>query len=999
MSKRVRVLLVEDSEDDARMAVRLLKRGGFEVQFERVDTAYGLEEALSRQSWDAVIADYRMPQFTGLDALKIVRESGSDIPFVLVSGTVGEEIAVGAMKAGANDFIIKMNLSRLAPVLDRELREAANRAEHRHARHKLRESEAGLHRAQVMAALAHVVTGPEGRFESWSETLPQLAGIEADPMVGSTQEWLGLVHPDDRDSFRAKMLEAGATGRRTDVEYRLRRADGRWIDIRQFIEPFPGEADSKDEKRWFSTLQDITEQKSAEDRLRESELRFRQLAENIHEVFFLIDPANTQMLYVSPAYEAIWGRSVASLYENPLSWTDPIHPDDRERVFAALKSTEHSGRLDYEYRIVRPDGAVRWIHARGFPILDKAGKLYRVAGIAEEITERKRSEEKIRRLNRVYAVLSQINSLIVRVRVREELFHEACRICVEQGLFRMAWIGMLKGAPAQVESAAWAGDVRGFFDSASFAVPDGKGKRRGLAWQAILEKKAMIANDVQTEVRTIMKNECMERGINSLAMLPLVMAGAGAGVLALYASEAGFFDGEEMKLLLELAGDISFALEHIANSEKLDYLAYYDALTGLANRKLFLERLEQKLIAARGAERKLAVSIVDIARFKTINDAFGRQMGDELLRQIAERMTSSSQDPTRIARIAADHFAIVSADLETEEDVGRLTEQRLETCFTAPFRLEGQDLRVSARVGIAMYPADGTDPEALFANAEAALKKAKATDERYLFFTPAMTDRIHETLSLENKLREALEKDQFVLHYQPKVHLETRQIIGMEALIRWQSPELGVVPPMKFIPLLEASGLILQVGSWALKRAATDHRAWVEAGLKPPKIAVNVSPIQLRQRDFVQIVEQAIMDGMTPSGIDLEITESLIMDDVQGNIEKLKAVRALGIDIAVDDFGTGYSSLGYLARLPVQTLKIDRSFIITMLKDPDTMTLVSTIISLAHSLRLKVVAEGVEDEEQAKMLRLLRCDEMQGYLFSKPIPFAQMTALLKQRQV
>jgi diguanylate cyclase (GGDEF)-like protein/PAS domain S-box-containing protein len=999
VSKPVRVLVVEDSEDDAKAAVRLLQRGGFEVQFERVDTAYALEEALSRHSWDAVIADQRMPHFTGLQALKIVRENGSDIPFILVSGTVGEEIAVDVMKAGANDFVLKRNLSRLAPVIERELREAANRAAHRHAQHKLRVSEAALHRAQVMAALAHVVTGPEGRFESWSQTLPQLVGIEADPMVRSTREWLGLLHPDDRDSFRAKMIEADATGRRTDVEYRLRRADGRWIDIRQFIEPLAGEADSKDGKRWFSTLQDITEQKRAEDKLRESELRFRQLAENIHEVFFLIDPANTHMLYVSPAYEAIWGRSVASLYENPLSWTDPIHPDDRERVFATLKSTEYSGRLDYEYRIVRPDGAVRWIHARGFPILDKAGKLYRVAGIAEDISERKRSEEKIRRLNRVYAVLSQINSLIVRVRDREELFREACRICVEQGQFRMAWIGMLKGAPAQVEPAAWAGEVRGFFDSAPFAVPDGKGKRRGLAWQAILEKKALIANDVQTDVRTIMKNECMERGINSLAVLPLVMAGGGTGILALYASEAGFFDGEEMKLLLELAGDISFALEHIASTEKLDYLAYFDELTGLANRKLFLERLEQKVIAAGRAGRKLAVSIVDIERFKTINDAFGRQAGDELLRQVAERMKSFGPDPTRVARIAADRFAVVSADLETEEGVARLTEQRLEACFTAPFRLESQDLRVSARIGIAIYPDDGGDAEALFAKAEAALKKAKATGERYLFFTPAMTDRIRETLSLENKLREALETDQFVLHYQPKVHLESRKITGMEALIRWQSPEFGLVPPMKFIPLLETTGLIVQVGSWALKRAAMDHRAWVEAGLTPPKVAVNVSPIQLRQRDFVQIVEQAIMDGMAPTGIDLEITESVIMEDVPGNIEKLKAVRGLGIDIAVDDFGTGYSSLGYLTKLPVQTLKIDRSFIVAMLSDPDTTTLVSTIISLAHSLRLKVVAEGVDEEEQANLLRLLRCDEMQGYLFSKPIPFAQMTALLEQRDV
>jgi EAL domain-containing protein (putative c-di-GMP-specific phosphodiesterase class I) len=286
----------------------------------------------------------------------------------------------------------------------------------------------------------------------------------------------------------------------------------------------------------------------------------------------------------------------------------------------------------------------------------------------------------------------------------------------------------------------------------------------------------------------------------------------------------------------------------------------------------------------------------------------------------------------------------------------------------------------------------------LFSNAEAALLKSRETGERHQFHSREMTARVAGQLALENKLRRGLENDEFVLHYQPKVDLATRRIIGAEALIRWQSPELGLVPPMKFIPLMEETGMILEAGAWALRRAAADHRRWVEQRLQAPRVAVNVSAIQLRQRGFVGAVEQAILEGMAPTGIDLEITESLVMEDVEGNIEKLKAVRGLGVRIAIDDFGTGYSSLGYLAKLPVQSLKIDRSFIIVMLKDRDTMTLVSTIISLAHSLRLKVVAEGVDKEEQARTLQLLRCDEMQGYLFSRPIPFDEMTALLTQEE-
>jgi EAL domain-containing protein (putative c-di-GMP-specific phosphodiesterase class I) len=282
----------------------------------------------------------------------------------------------------------------------------------------------------------------------------------------------------------------------------------------------------------------------------------------------------------------------------------------------------------------------------------------------------------------------------------------------------------------------------------------------------------------------------------------------------------------------------------------------------------------------------------------------------------------------------------------------------------------------------------------LFQNAEAALKKAKATGERYLFHTQQMTERIGEELALENKLRKALEKEEFVLHYQPKVDTSTRRIESVEALIRWQSPELGLVPPMEFIPLLEETGLILEVGAWALRRAVVDHRTWTERGLLAPRISVNVSAVQLRQRDFVATVEEAIRAGAIPPGIDLEITESLVMEDIDANVQKLEALRLLGLSIAVDDFGTGYSSLGYLAKLPVQTLKIDRSFIITMLKDSHTMTLVSTIISLAHSLNLKVVAEGVDAEEQAKVLKRLGCDQMQGYLFSKPIPGDQLEKLL-----
>jgi EAL domain-containing protein (putative c-di-GMP-specific phosphodiesterase class I) len=288
---------------------------------------------------------------------------------------------------------------------------------------------------------------------------------------------------------------------------------------------------------------------------------------------------------------------------------------------------------------------------------------------------------------------------------------------------------------------------------------------------------------------------------------------------------------------------------------------------------------------------------------------------------------------------------------------------------------------------VAVFPDDGADADSLFRNAEAALKKAKASGERYLFYTQKMTEAVAGKLTLENQLRQALDQGEFVLHYQPKVNLASGKVTSAEALIRWNDPRTGLVPPGRFIPVLEETGLIYEVGRWALRQAIEDYLRWRSAGLAAVRIAVNVSPLQLRNRGFIAEIEQAIgIDAHAAAGLELEITESLIMEDIKHNIASLQAIRAMGVTIAIDDFGTGFSSLSYLAKLPVDTLKIDRSFVIDMTAAPEGLALVQTIISLAHSLKLKVVAEGVETEEQSRLLRLLSCDEMQGFLFSKPVP-------------
>jgi diguanylate cyclase (GGDEF)-like protein len=422
--------------------------------------------------------------------------------------------------------------------------------------------------------------------------------------------------------------------------------------------------------------------------------------------------------------------------------------------------------------------------------------------------------------------------------------------------------------------------------------------------------------------------------------------------------------------------------------QRIDYLASFDSLTGLANQSLFRERLQEKLLSTQEGEHKHAVFVLDIERFKAINDAFGRDAGDQLLQQVAERLVlAGGGDPKRFARVGSDRFAITAADVHSAEQVGRYVEQRLDATFRAPFLVMQKELRIAAKVGIALSPDDGTDADALLRNAEAALKNAKVHGDRYLFFTEGMTERVAERLSLENQLRQALENEEFVLHYQPKVNLASGLLVGAEALIRWNDPRTGLVPPFKFIPILEETGMIHEVGRWAMRKAIADYLRWRDAGLAFVRIAVNVSPLQLRNRGFVAEIEQALgIDAHAAAGLELEITESLIMEDVKHSIDSLQAIRAMDVTIAIDDFGTGFSSLSYLSRLPVDSLKIDRSFVNDMTASPDGLALVSTIITLAHSLKLKVVAEGVETQEQQRLLRLLHCDEMQGYLFSKPIP-------------
>ena len=741
----------------------------------------------------------------------------------------------------------------------------------------------------------------------------------------------------------------------------------------------------------------------AEAALRVSEDLFRTLWETTTDAVLMLG-SDSNIRYANPGVRNVFGYEPAELAGRSLAMLQPDRLRKAHVLGMARYVTTREQTIDWravETVAVHRDG-------REYPVeiaftAPMLGGEQVFVGFIRDITARKLAEDKIKRLNRVYAVLSGINSLIIRVHNRQELFTEACRIAVDQGRFGLAWIGLVDHTTFDVTSVACAGHGADEFTKMKATVRADVPEGRGTVGRSIRERRPAVADDILNEqdLGGPRRREAIKRGYRSIISLPLVVEGIATGVLSMFAKEPNFFIEEEVLLLSELAGDISFAMEVIGKEEKLNYLAYYDALTGFPNRTLFLERLPQifQRVIHEGSGNGIALVLVDVKRFRSINDSLGRHAGDALLCEFSRRIKAVWPDPDNLARISADCFAGIVADVRDATEIAHLLEGPIATALKAPFVLADSELSIAISAGVAMFPIDGRTAETLLSNAEAALKKAKRSGERYLFYQPAMNATVAHTLMLENKLRRALDRQQFVLYYQPKIDQISGRLSGMEALMRWQDPDSGLVLPGTLIPILEESGMINEFGRWTLLSAMADYRKWFREGLQPPRIAVNVSAIQLARKDFVSVIRGVLNEtGSAGSALDLEITESMLIEDIDSSTAKLRAIRDMGVNITIDDFGTGYSSLAYLAKLPINALKIDRTFIGGMIDDPQNMTIVATIISLAHSLNLRVVAEGVELEEQVRCLKLLKCDELQGDIYSKPMPPDQMTKMLEERR-
>jgi PAS domain S-box-containing protein/diguanylate cyclase (GGDEF)-like protein len=855
----LKVLLVEDSAADAELIAHVLRRLGTDVEYRRVDSAFKLRATLAEFAPHVILSDFTMPGFNGHDALTLVGEVAPEVPFVFVSNTIGEDVAIEAMQRGAADYVLKDNLRRLPPAVERALRTAQERNERERMERALRES--------------------EERFRS---------------IVESSQDW---IWETDRD---------GRLG------------------------------------------------------------------------------------YSNPAVARILGRDAAEI--GGRLWSTLLHPDEQAIAEAIMRDVDAATPWqNLRLRFLHRDGSVRVLESTGAPLRDADGRTVGFRGLNHDVTAHLAQESRIQHLARLHAVLSALGNAVLRAGTRQGVLEAACRVAVEQGGFLAACIRQLGDAEASVVSSY--GDARAL-DAVVAVSRRARASADAVNWapalRALQHNTATIISNLGTDasVPEWARDDWRAGGIQAQAVLPIGSPPWAA--VGLYAGEPQLFGQEEIALFERLADEIDFAVEFISKGEQLEYLAYHNPVSGLPNRASFQKRLRARL-----KHGPMMVALTDIDRFAAINESHGRAFGDMLLHELGQRLRAHMGHDALVAHLEADTFAIAcSATGSSDHEAARL-DALLQAMHRHPFAFDGREVRIDLRAGFVIAPA-GADPEALEHHAAAALLEGERRKLRIYAFGDELRGRATRRLELEHELRAAIEQDQFVLFYQPKFNAATQSLIGAEALLRWRHPERGLLAPAEFIAVLEESTLIVQTGRWAMREALRTALLWRE--LHPGfRIAVNVSAQELHHSAFLDGCRELLLPHAGEQPLDIEITESVLVDDIEHSMHVLDALRDLGCHVSIDDFGTGYSSLNYLARLPSDEIKIDRSFIALITESPETLALVTNVIGLAHSLTLKVVAEGVEEQEQAKLLRLLRCDMLQGYLLGRPLSAEEFASRFLER--
>ncbi|MGC1508561.1 putative bifunctional diguanylate cyclase/phosphodiesterase [Ketobacter sp.] len=808
-SSKLNTLIVEDNKDDFLLLVDYIEASGLEIEAKCVDTESDLVSALD-QPWDIVFSDYSMPNMNGARALEIVRRLDQDVPFVFVSGTIGEEAVVNAIKSGAQDYVMKSDMSRLRHIMDRELREANNRREQRDAENTLKK----LSQAIRQSADSVFITDASGHFEYVNPAFELLTGYELTDVKGDTPSCLKTEHSDP-EQFKLlwDTLLRGETYKGMLIN---RRKDGSEFYEEKVISPVKN--DLGDITHFVSTGRDVTARMVAEQ-----------------------------------------------------SW---------RRMRSVLEATPDL------VAIFRPSGEMVYLNASGFQLL----------GVSQQV-----------------ATQDLVYSAILPEKLVRQLDTEIIPLVMQQD--------------------SWSGESQ-------------------------IERPSAQNQMVPVSLVVLKHNEQQ---------------------------------GNQLYFSL-VARDIS---ERIRFESELQHQANHDSLTSLPNRYFLLDRLKSSIASARRRHTLVAVLFLDLDGFKRVNDNLGHLVGDEMLRQVADRLRHCLRPADTIARLGGDEFTVVVEDLINSVDIISII-SKFYRVFQSPIAVGTQEFFVTFSTGVAIYPQDGSNETDLLRHADMAMYRAKSLgSNQYQFYAPEMDYRGREILRMDTELRYAIENDELCLYYQPQVDAKTRQLMGVEALIRWRSPARGLVSPAEFVPLLESSGMILQVGHWVIEKACEQYNRFREAGFPGIRVSANVSAVQFRDSGFLEQVTACVQAAQIPPDmLELEITENIVMQDPERVSNILFELNKLGVRMAIDDFGTGYSSLVYLKRFPLHTLKIDRSFICDVTESVSDATIVEASISLAHKLGLDVVAEGVETDAQCQFLSNIDCNYIQGFWFSKPMPEDEIISFL-----
>ncbi|MDX2272451.1 MAG: EAL domain-containing protein [Cyanobacteriota bacterium] len=750
----------------------------------------------------------------------------------------------------------------------------------------------------------------------------------------------------------------------------------------------------------LGTYRDITRRVQVEEALRQAEAKYRSIFENAVEGIFQSN-IHGQLLTANPMLAKILGYDSPEALMQSVPTSQQLYVDPQRWQTFTQRIRAEGMVMGFESEVYHRAGHKIWISECARPVHDPSGAMIGFEGTVEDISKRKQSEVELRQRDSLLQGAAEATHVLLTCRDLPTAMQQVLEIVGQAAAMDRVALYQLQEDPSRLSPLCH----RRYLWTAQ---PEEEGSHRLLDfpilplfadWYTTLGSGSPITATLEhlpPEQQVIFH----PRAYGSVLISPILVASQLWGFISCLACQANrlCFKGEE-SVLTALAGSLGSAIERQQSQDQMYYQARRDPLTTLPNRLWFAEKLRKALAEAEQHHRQMAVLFLDLDRFKMVNDSLGHTVGDSLLIEMARRLGQCLSPHDTVARWGGDEFTVLLTQVPSPEAVSKAAETILQS-LKPPTLIDGHELFVTGSIGIALYPQDGDQAETLIKHADAALYRAKDQNRSHFqFYTSDFSSQASELLSLGNSLHRALERQEFVVYFQPLVNLQSGRITCLEALVRWQHPELGLVPPGRFIPLAEDNGLIIPLGELVLRQACQQVVAWHEVGFGSLGIAVNLSVRQFQQPQLVNNIQQILIETGLPSHhLELEVTESLAMQDASQTIRWLQELKAMGTQIAIDDFGTGYSSLNYLKQFPIDTLKIDRSFVHSLARDTRDMAIVSTVIALGNGLGLKVIAEGVETQEQYELLRQLDCDEIQGYWFSRPLPAPEVGELLRHNQ-